>query len=71
MQASLRIAQGGNGVTHYRLYWLDGAGKIVTAEWLEAEDDHRAALEAKAQAKGGACEIWERKRLVGLVPPRA
>jgi hypothetical protein len=48
----------------YRLYRLDGAGKITTAEWIEAFDDRHAEQQARAGAGAGACELWDRNRLV-------
>ena len=47
----------------YRLYSLDPAGKIETAEWIAAEDDAQAMQ--RARETGGACELWDRGRLVG------
>jgi len=35
----------------YRLYRLDGAGKISSAEWIEATDDEDAAREGRLRAK--------------------
>lgn len=56
---------GGNRVLpNYRLYRLDGAGKIATAEWVEAADDNGAIAEARARCKLGAFEVWDRNRLV-------
>jgi hypothetical protein len=52
----------------YRLYRLDGAGKIITADWIEAETDHHARDEAKARAAEGPHELWERGRLVARYP---
>ena len=66
----LRKALGGVCVHHYRLYWLDGAGKIATAEWLQADDDACATRQVQERAAPGVCEIWERNRLVGRVEPR-
>ena len=48
----------------YRLYRLDGAGKITTAEWIDAADDQQAEQQARAGAGLGACEVWDRNRLV-------
>ena len=48
----------------YRLYRLDGAGRISTAEWIEAEDDEQARAAAEAQSRPGAYELWEKQRLV-------
>ena len=45
----------------YRLYCLDGVGKVVSAEWIDADDD-TAAIEAAND--GHPCELWERSRLV-------
>ena len=53
----------------YRLYRLDGAGKISTAEWIEAEADHHALDKARDLVGDGGFELWERKRLVS--PPAA
>ena len=60
----------GGSVQHYRLYWLDGAGKISTAEWLEANDDACARRQVQDRDEPSACEIWERNRLVTRVEPR-
>lgn len=53
----------------YRLYCLDGAGKITTAEWLEADGDAEALDQARARQEPQACELWERGRLVGKIEP--
>lgn len=49
----------------YRLYRLDGAGKITTVEWIEADGDDDALAKARERCKIGAYELWERSRLVG------
>jgi hypothetical protein len=50
----------------YRLYRLDGAGKIVAAEWIEAEHDEDAVrhVAEATPAIGGGYELWDRNRLV-------
>jgi hypothetical protein len=49
----------------YRLYRLDGAGKISSAEWIEAEADEEALRQANAMVDGARnFELWERRRLV-------
>ncbi len=59
-------------MSHYRLYRLDGAGRISTAEWLEAEDDKAAAARAAELCDGdGAVELWARNRLIARVDPSA
>lgn len=62
----------------YRLYRLDGRGKLRSGEWVEAADDQDACKRALDHCDEGtpAVEIWERARLVGRVecadePPRA
>ncbi len=53
----------------YRLYRVDGAGRILAAEWLEAADDEAAIELAGASSNGDRCELWQRQRLViRLVP---
>ena len=59
--------QWGNRLPTYRLYRLDGAGRISAAEWLEADDDDAARLHAASQCPSGRYELWERKRLVDRV----
>jgi hypothetical protein len=51
-------------VPNYRLYRLDGAGKIMSAEWLEAADDDDARHQARARAADGTAEVWDRERMV-------
>jgi len=53
----------------YRLYRLDGAGKITSADWIEADSDEDAIREARERDGSGHVELWERNRLVGNVPP--
>ena len=52
---------------HYRLYCVDGAGKITTAEWLEADDDGQALQIARDMGKAVACELWQRARFVARI----
>ncbi len=51
-------------VTTYRLYCLDGVGKVATAEWVEADDDEAALCIADSMREGRACELWQGSRLV-------
>lgn len=60
---------------NYRLYRLDGAGKISSAEWIEAESDGDARHEARALTGQSSFELWAKNRLVerfqpGAEPPR-
>ena len=66
----LHISLGGCRVlASYRLYRLDGAGKIATAEWLEAADDAEARGRARALDLACTCEVWDRQRLVARIEP--
>lgn len=54
----------------YRLYRLDRAGKIITAEWVEADDDASAEQHARDSGVPETLELWDRTRLVAKVEPR-
>lgn len=56
--------QGGVTLATYRLYRLDGAGKISTAEWIDASDDEDAVEQTRQRRDGGTWEVWDRWRLV-------
>ena len=53
----------------YRLYRLDGAGKIAGAEWLTADDDGHAERLAREVGSMTTVEVWDRKRLVARIQP--
>ena len=55
----------------YRVYRLDGVGRIRGAEWLDAVDDRFALEGAKAIAEAGGCEVWQLNRKVGRVAASA
>jgi hypothetical protein len=57
-------------VEHYRLYCLDEAGKVASAEWIEAEDDQAAIDAARQKQDGHSLELWQRNRLVARVDMR-
>ena len=59
----------GCALRNYRLYRLDGAGKIASAEWLSAEDDDHAAIQARDGEILSTLEIWDRNRLVIRIEP--
>ena len=49
----------------YRLYCLDGAGRINLADWINAETDEEAvAIARKIEHGARKCEIWQANRLV-------
>jgi hypothetical protein len=54
----------------YRLYRLDGAGRISAAEWIEAAGDEEARSIARKGAKGGRYELWHRSRMVDRAPEK-
>ena len=58
-------------LSNYRLYRLDGAGKIMSAEWLEAADDDGAREEARTRSDSGQFELWDKNRLVERYRPDA
>ena len=52
----------------YRLYHLDGSGRVNSAEWLEAADDAAATDQANRQAfKAVSAELWQGKRRVACL----
>jgi hypothetical protein len=52
-----------SALPNYRLYRLDGAGKIMSAEWLEAAGDEDALRDVQDRASG-SFELWDKDRLV-------
>ena len=54
----------------YRLYCLDGLDKVVSAEWIEAEDDPAAIATAQKMHGGRKCELWQGERLIAVVEGR-
>lgn len=48
----------------YRLYCLDGANKVASADWIDADDDEGAIEAAKERLDGHECEVWQGSRLV-------
>jgi hypothetical protein len=51
-------------VASYRLYCLDGVGKVVSAQWLDVDDDDAAIEAAERQREGRSCELWHGQRLI-------
>ena len=51
----------------YRIYCLDGAGKVWAAEWIEATDDASALDSARHFKTAVRCEVWQGQRLIGRV----
>jgi hypothetical protein len=57
-------------VANYRVYCLDGANKVASAEWIDAENDDDAIKFVSERHEGDNCEIWDRKRLVARLDLR-
>ena len=55
----------------YRLYCLDGVGRFVDSDLIEAETDDEALEIARGFDHGVAYELWDHERFVGRVsaPP--
>jgi hypothetical protein len=52
----------------YRLYCLDGAGKIGLAEEITAVDDQDAIQQAyRLKQRALKCEVWQGRRLVSAL----
>jgi hypothetical protein len=51
----------------YRLYCLDGVGKVASAEWIQAEDDEMAIEAANNVRDGRSCELWQAGRLIARI----
>ena len=58
-------------VAFYRLYCMDGLGKIGHVETLEAQDDDEAIRLAYEKKLPVTCEVWDRARCVAVIPPHA
>jgi hypothetical protein len=57
-------------VANYRIYCLDAANKVASAEWIEAEDDDHAISIVSERHDGYKCEVWDGKRLVARLDLR-
>ena len=55
----------------YRLYSLDGVGKVASAEWIDAESDEEALRAAERLRGDRKCEIWQNSRLVARLEEEA
>jgi hypothetical protein len=53
----------------YRLYCLNERGGFSKAHEIDASDDTDALAKARAMRLPMACELWNRDRLVGKLPP--
>lgn len=51
----------------YRVYCLDGTGKVASAEWIEADGDKHALSIVNDRWGRHNCELWDGKRLVARI----
>jgi hypothetical protein len=57
-------------VANYRIYCLDGADKVASAGWVEADGDEAAVALVEERHDGYKCEVWDGTRLVARVELR-
>ena len=57
-------------MANYRIYCLDGADKVASAGWIEADDDEVAVALVEQRHDGFKCEVWDGQRLVARVDLR-
>ena len=55
-------------MVEYRLYCLDAAGKFTKVHEFTAANDEEARATARELGDGARCELWDRNRLVELIP---
>ncbi|HEX4078855.1 MAG TPA: hypothetical protein VHX61_08290 [Rhizomicrobium sp.] len=53
---------------YYRVYLLDGSGRIVGVREHQAENDAAVLKIAKQYCAGQGIEVWQRARFVGNLP---
>lgn len=56
-------------MANYRVYFLNGQGRIVRAVDLPCESDEEARSKAQALAENQVVELWERARQLGRFEP--
>lgn len=53
----------------YRIFCFDGAGRIISADWLGAADADEALANAEQSMNCVKIKVWERDRLVCRIGP--
>jgi hypothetical protein len=53
----------------YRVFRLDGDGRITGSEILEAADDVDALARAQGKIEAFGIELWDRDRLIARLGP--
>jgi hypothetical protein len=51
----------------YRIYCLNEEGGFAKVHEMELPNDAEAMAHARALKHPGVCEVWHRRRLVGIV----
>lgn len=54
-------------MAEYRLYCLDGAGRITQAHEISAASDEDALALARELRLPAKCELWQRGRMVATI----
>ena len=54
-------------MAEYRLYCLNGVGKITNSHEIEAKNDDEAEALAREKKLPTKCELWKRDRLVATI----
>ena len=63
------LAPGSGAMPEYKMYHLDGGGRIAGApQEFVADDDDAALAEARRRQKGMAAELWQGRRLLKRLP---
>jgi hypothetical protein len=70
MYDRLSHVRGWQGMADYRLYCLDGADKVSSAEWVRADDDEAAIEVSRGRHPGKNCELWMGARLIAKLDLR-
>ena len=52
----------------YRLYFLDGASRVSSAEWIEATDEAAAVGTAADRCASRRGELWQGNRRIATLP---
>ena len=55
---------------YYRVYKLNPAGRIVSGQWIEADNETEACIRAQALCDAGApqVELWQGARRLAVLP---
>jgi len=59
-----------NDQSKYRVYSLDGAGRFLSAEWVDTDCDESAIAAVQSSKSGSNCELWDGQRMVTTLSPQ-